>query len=130
MLCTGAVTISQMTNKHKKTAWGLYGGADGLPGATLYQSEGANSWTTVGEAFGKISTTKYSNVPIRPGERVSVKAPGGGGYGAPGERDPRAVVEDVLEGYVSTQAAARDYGYEASWIARHGEDAPLPEAAE
>ena len=130
MLCTGPVMISQMTNKHKKVAWGLYGGGEGVAGATLYQQEGANRWTTVGEAFGKVSTTKYSNVPIRSGERVSVKAPGGGGYGEPRERDPRAVVEDVLEGYVSAEAAARDYGFEASWVARYGEDAPLPEAAE
>ena len=130
MLCTGDVMISQMTNKHKKVAWGLNGGGSGIAGATLYQQEGANRWTTVGEAFGKVSTTKYSNVPIRPGERVSVKAPGGGGYGEPRERDPRAVVEDVLEGYVSAEAAARDYGYEPGWIARYGDDAPLPEAAE
>ena len=40
------------------------------------------------------------------------------------------VVEDVLEGYVSAEAAARDYGYEPSWVARYGDGAPLPEAAE
>ena len=36
--------------------------------------------------------------------------PGGGGYGDPFERDPNAVLEDVLNGYVSIEAAAREYG--------------------
>ena len=35
---------------------------------------------------------------------------GGGGYGPPLERDPEAVLNDVLDGYVSLEAARRDYG--------------------
>jgi N-methylhydantoinase B len=36
--------------------------------------------------------------------------PGGGGFGNPLERDPRAVLADVIDGYVSVVAARRDYG--------------------
>ena len=66
-------------------------------------------------------------MPIQPGERISVKAPGGGGFGEPGKRDKRAVVADVLEGYVSAEKAAQDYGFEESWIEEYapGEGAAL-----
>jgi N-methylhydantoinase B len=35
---------------------------------------------------------------------------GGGGYGPASERDRAAVARDVAEGYVSAEAARRDYG--------------------
>jgi N-methylhydantoinase B len=38
--------------------------------------------------------------------------PGGGGYGDPGRRDRDRVRRDVAEGFVSPEAAARDYGLE------------------
>ena len=34
---------------------------------------------------------------------------GGGGWGPPAERDPEAVRRDVRDGYVSAEAARRDY---------------------
>jgi N-methylhydantoinase B len=45
--------------------------------------------------------------------------PGGGGYANPIERDPLAVLADVLNGYVSVEAARRHYGVV---IHRHGTD--------
>jgi len=41
---------------------------------------------------------------------VTIDAAGGGGYGNPLERDPEMVEKDVLEGYVSIEAAKKDYG--------------------
>ncbi|HZZ47616.1 MAG TPA: hydantoinase B/oxoprolinase family protein, partial [Pseudonocardia sp.] len=35
---------------------------------------------------------------------------GGGGWGAPFEREPERVLDDVRNGYVSVEGAARDYG--------------------
>jgi N-methylhydantoinase B len=35
---------------------------------------------------------------------------GGGGWGDPLDRDPRAVIDDVLDEYVSVDGAARHYG--------------------
>ncbi len=35
---------------------------------------------------------------------------GGGGWGAPLDRDPQAVLDDVLDEYVSVAGAERDYG--------------------
>ena len=36
--------------------------------------------------------------------------PGGGGVGDPRERDPQAVLRDVVDGYVSLEAARDVYG--------------------
>jgi N-methylhydantoinase B len=44
------------------------------------------------------------------GDVISYLADGGGGYGDPFLRDPEVVLEDVIDGYVSREAAARDYG--------------------
>ncbi len=47
---------------------------------------------------------------LQPGEWVRGVEAGGGGYGDPLERDPRAVLVDVLERWVSTEAACDVYG--------------------
>jgi N-methylhydantoinase B/oxoprolinase/acetone carboxylase alpha subunit len=39
-----------------------------------------------------------------------MKMASGGGYGDPLERDPRLVLEDVIEGLVSEEAAREVYG--------------------
>jgi N-methylhydantoinase B/oxoprolinase/acetone carboxylase alpha subunit len=36
--------------------------------------------------------------------------PSGGGYGDPCKRAPEHVLRDVCDGYISAEAAARDYG--------------------
>jgi N-methylhydantoinase B len=49
-------------------------------------------------------------VPIAAGERIMYDYGGGGGWGDPLERDPQAVLDDVLDEYVSVEGAERDYG--------------------
>ncbi|MEM7029583.1 MAG: hydantoinase B/oxoprolinase family protein [Chloroflexota bacterium] len=41
---------------------------------------------------------------------VELNTPGGGGYGDPFERDPQHVLDDVVSGYVSIEAAREQYG--------------------
>jgi N-methylhydantoinase B len=45
-----------------------------------------------------------------PGDRISFISAGGGGYGNPFERDPKAVERDVQYGYISIEKAKQDYG--------------------
>lgn len=47
--------------------------------------------------------------PLMPGDELTFSSAAGGGLFAPAERAPEAVLEDVLEGYVSVEAARRDY---------------------
>jgi N-methylhydantoinase B len=48
--------------------------------------------------------------PMRAGEVLVNNSGGGGGWGDPFQRDPARVLADVREGYVSVEAARRDYG--------------------
>jgi N-methylhydantoinase B len=59
-----------------------------------------------------------SGRPIRPKGRQTVPPrdairlglPGGGGFGDPRQRDPQRVLDDVLDGLITAEEAAHDYG--------------------
>lgn len=53
--------------------------------------------------------SKVTDVRIRAGERVRLETPGGGGFGHPAERNRDALKRDLRLGYVTKEAAARDY---------------------
>ena len=111
LLCRSTpITASQMTDRHRIKPWGLYGGMEGSNGATLVQRAGSKEWLTVAQAFNKRSSSKYSNITLRPGDRIHLIAPGGGGWGNPKERDRAMVQEDLAEGYISERSAEEDYG--------------------
>jgi N-methylhydantoinase B len=64
------------------------------------------------------SVSLKSGVELKPkglqlvpaGERLVIEMPGGGGMGPAAERDPAQVRRDVRLGYLSAEAAKRDYG--------------------
>ena len=76
------------------------------------RKSGSEDWQTVKELHGKVSSSKFANVRFEPGDRIKLTTPGGGGYGDPAARDAAKLDEDVREGYVSAEAASRDYGLE------------------
>ena len=78
---------------------GVLGGGAGQPNSVrVYQS---------GREIVPEHLSKAQDIPLRPGDRVRVGTPGGGGYGDPRERDPLAVAEDVRLGrYDRDQARA------------------------
>ena len=47
---------------------------------------------------------------LEAGDTFAVAGSGAGGYGDPSERDPELVLRDVLAGWVTGEAARRDYG--------------------
>ena len=49
-------------------------------------------------------------VPIGKGQRIMYDYGGGGGWGDPLDRDPEAVLDDVIDEYVRIEGARRDYG--------------------
>jgi N-methylhydantoinase B len=90
-----------VVKKTRTHPWGLAGGRDAQTnGFTLFPGT---------ERERAVSTNRE---PVRAGDRVLVHSGGGGGHGAPALRSPDKVREDVLEGYVSAEAARRDYGIE------------------
>ncbi len=53
--------------------------------------------------------SKVTDIRIRHGQKVRLETPGGGGFGDPATREPSRVVRDVQLGYISRDAARRDY---------------------
>jgi N-methylhydantoinase B len=53
-----------------------------------------------------------SRTSVDPGRRVTLLYAGGGGYGVPRLRSREAVRADIRDGYISSEAARRDYGLE------------------
>jgi N-methylhydantoinase B len=53
--------------------------------------------------------SKVTDVRVKAGERVRLETPGGGGFGHPAERDRDALQRDLRLGYVTPEAATRDY---------------------
>jgi N-methylhydantoinase B len=47
---------------------------------------------------------------LAPGEVIELLDAGGGGYGDPAKRDPRAIDDDIRQGFLTRAAAERDYG--------------------
>ena len=48
-------------------------------------------------------------VDLSAGDRVTLRQPGGGGFGPARERDPAHIDADLRDGYISPEAARRDY---------------------
>ncbi len=57
-----------------------------------------------------IRLSSKTTVQLKPGDVVSFRTCGGGGYGPPHERDPQWVLRDVREGKVSVERAREVYG--------------------
>ena len=86
-------------DRAKFPPWGLYGGKDGMAGYGQIESPGQ-----------PVKTVNKAYTPIPQGTLVRAVNNGGGGWGDPLERDPQAVLEDVIDEYVSVAGAERDYG--------------------
>jgi len=87
--------------KHVIPPHGCAAGHDGRTGDTVINPDGA---------VAKRLPTRYADYPLRQGDVFRLDTPGGGGFGDPFEREPERVLADVREGYVSREAAEKDYG--------------------
>jgi N-methylhydantoinase B len=85
-----------MYDRTEFAARGLFGGRDGAMGAAI-TSDGRRLHSK-------------QRLLLDPATEVILQLPGGAGYGDPREREPARVLEDVRQGYVSVEAARRDYG--------------------
>jgi len=81
--------------------WGIEGGQAGLGGAYYLTRRGKSPVRL---------PSKCNDIEMLAGDTVAVLTPGAGGYGQAFDRDPQAVLVDVIDGKVSVEAARRDYG--------------------
>jgi len=92
------VSFTILADRNRWGPWGLF---DGLPGR-----KASYVLNPDGEAMELESKV---TLELKPGDVVSYRTCGGGGYGPPGERDPQQVLRDVREGKVSLERARTIY---------------------
>ncbi|MFB2553857.1 hydantoinase B/oxoprolinase family protein [Ensifer soli] len=111
LLCTDTeLTFSYMSDRQKLAPWGIHGGEDGGKAELFMKLDGTEEWRTVTDLFGKASPSKFGNVPIRPGDRIRITSPAGGGWGEASARDRDRVVEDLKDRWITPEQAASVYG--------------------
>ena len=88
-------------DRTKFPPWGVMGGKDALPGRVTVVRGGTGKSEIVCKAKG---------YKLEAGDIVTLETGGGGGYGDPRARDLALVARDLTRGYVTVEAAARDYG--------------------
>ncbi|RIL07800.1 MAG: methylhydantoinase [Proteobacteria bacterium] len=96
-----ASVMSYCCDRARSITWGVRGGLPSIP---------HGAWLNPGRPDARYMGAIFSNVPIRAGDSFSRPSAGGGGFGDPLERAPDAVLEDVIDGYVSIERARKDYG--------------------
>jgi N-methylhydantoinase B len=92
-----AIRIDCVTNP----PWGIAGGMSGGPGRAVL-----NPGTPQERVLAPLSDGNT----LKRGDILRIETGGGGGYGHPYDRAPDAVLQDVLGGFVSRDAAERLYG--------------------
>ncbi len=94
------VVVARGMERLRFPPFGIFGGQ---PGATLQAivNRGRPDERRI---------AKIHELHLQHGETLTLLMPGGGGYGDPFERDPALVLSDVLDGFVTAEAARRDYG--------------------
>jgi N-methylhydantoinase B len=97
----GACTLWANFDRVECPPWGIRGGKEAKPGRVSVLRKGAETPDIFYKAEG---------YDLEAGDIVVVETGGGGGYGPPLERALDLVERDLRRGYISTEAAVRDYG--------------------
>lgn len=88
--------------RSETTAWGIFDGQDGLAPNVIVERPGEDT----------LEVLKINGIKVQNGTVIKSLTGGGGGYGKPLERDPEAVRQDFIDGYVSLEHARTAYGVE------------------
>jgi len=93
-------TLANTGDRFEYAAGGLFGGREGSKSIFILNPERPD----------ERSLDPRATHILEPGSSIEYTLPGGGGYENPFERDPMAVLEDVMNGIVSIERAKTDYG--------------------
>lgn len=98
VLADATVTVS--TERNTVRPWGLEAGRPGKTARCLVRTPDGAFAELPGKFTGAVSK----------GTTITLETAGGGGFGNPFFRYPEAVRRDVIDGFVSRDAALKDYG--------------------
>ena len=71
-----------------------------------------------GGAVGRVGTVlvngtpieRFPPIPLKTGDEIELRMPGGGGFGSVTKRPRQAVMDDFGKGYITREGARKDYG--------------------
>jgi N-methylhydantoinase B len=98
-LLNSTAVLSHLGDRHVFQPYGIFGGKPGALAESVLNPQGN------GERLHSKETRQ-----IKRGDVLSFRLSGAGGYGLPEKRDPAAIARDIADGYVTREAAERDYG--------------------
>lgn len=85
--------------RSETTAWGLFGGGGGTSPCVTVEAPGQ----------APVDLLKVNGHKLPEGTVIRSRTGGGGGYGDASKRDPKAVIADVIDGYVTPTHAKSVY---------------------
>jgi N-methylhydantoinase B len=91
-------TFTILADRDRSGPWGVDGGLDAGRAEYVHVRDGVET-----------RLSSKSTLDLLPGDVISIRTCGGGGYGPPGEREPERVLRDVLEGKVDARRAEDVY---------------------
>jgi N-methylhydantoinase B len=91
-------TFTILADRDRSGPWGVFGGHAGRVAEYVHIRDGVER-----------RLSSKTTLDLVPGDVISVRTCGGGGYGPPTERDPERVLRDVLQGKVSAARAREIY---------------------
>ena len=95
--------ITHESERHTEAPCGVFGGTNGAVGKCLV-------YNTADPEAAREMPSKFSGLQVEANDVMAYYSPNGGGYGSPFDRQPRRVLEDVLDGYYSADHARSVYG--------------------
>jgi N-methylhydantoinase B len=93
-------TFTVLADRTKRGPWGVLGGHDGKPAEYVLIRDGVET-----------RLPAKTTLDVQPGDTISYRTCGGGGYGPPEERDRELVARDVREGKINAERARMVYGW-------------------
>lgn len=112
--------MSYCCDRARSITWGIGGGLPSIPHGV---------WMNKGTEQERFLGSNFSSVQLQPGDSFTRPSAGGGGYGDPLERPLAEVREDVIDGYVSVERAAKDYGVVITVVDKDLDDYAIDEIA-
>ena len=96
------IRFNAKVDRVKCRPWGLFGGLAGAGNSIALHRDDKDEQ--------RFASGKTFNNQLESGDAYILRSGGGGGFGSPLERNPRAVQDDVRQGYVSKDMAEKLYG--------------------
>ncbi|TIM20240.1 MAG: hydantoinase B/oxoprolinase family protein, partial [Mesorhizobium sp.] len=87
--------MSYICDRERAVVWGVEGGLPSMPHGLTMKRAGEETEIWLGSVF--------SDYSVHTGDQFARPTAGGGGFGDPLEREPRKVMEDVIDDYVSLE---------------------------